>query len=279
MFRTAATGRYTRDGRRRGSAIRLDKWYLDLTTPRGAALIGYWARLSILGLPITWSSRLAIGTEGVDVASSLARTPSPAGDGFIHWHHPKLSVEGTWTPRRPAYATRLWESAAGEVHWNCVCPSADARLTTDDATWAGLGYAERLTVTVEPWKLPIRDLYWGRFLAEEADVVWIRWVGPHPLSLVLVDGRPADTGRVEPNAVETAEASLTLEERRTIRDGRLGPTVLRTVPGLRRVAPETIRDAHERKWLSRGVLRRPGAGSVSGWAIHEQVSFTPEPTP
>ena len=46
----------------------------------------------------------------------------------------------------------------------------------------GTGYAERILITIPPWRLPIRELRWGRWIGEAASrsVVWIDWRGESP---------------------------------------------------------------------------------------------------
>ena len=53
---------------------------------------------------------------------------------------------------------------------------------------SGLGYAERLVLTIPPWKLPIETLRWGRFLSPSDWIVWIDWQGEHPQTIVYRNG-------------------------------------------------------------------------------------------
>jgi hypothetical protein len=128
-------------------------------------------------------------------------------------------------------------------------------------------------MTVAPWRLPIRELRWGRFLTASDALVWIRWRGARPLLLLDHNGRRLSAGEVGDGGVRAAGCSLGFGATRVLRDGPLGATVLRGVPGLRRRLPAAILGARETKWCSRGELAAPGSPPRAGWAIHEVVRF------
>jgi hypothetical protein len=74
------------------------------------------------------------------------------------------------------------------IRWHCVCPNADATIRIGDDTVQGLGYAEHLTMTLKPWRLPFDELRWGRFLSAADTLIWIQWRGSMSRTWIWVDG-------------------------------------------------------------------------------------------
>jgi hypothetical protein len=122
-------------------------------------------------------------------------------------------------------------------------------------------------------------------------MVWLRWEGPAPKTLVLLnelgarnsDG-PHDASSVNssigspdasvtPGLIRSRHASLSLSDSRPLRDETLADSLFSIIPGLRSWAPARTLAARERRWLSRGTLTRPNLSAEQGWAIHEEVRF------
>ena len=132
----------------------------------------------------------------------------------------------------------------------------------------------RLRLTIRPWRLPIQELRWGRFLSDGPSLVWIEWRGPRPLSLALLDGKEAVVERVDDDRVVLGEpeAILSLTLRATLREGRLGAAVLDGIPGLRGTLPARMLAVHESRRYSSGVLE-VGTARHEGEALHEVVRW------
>jgi hypothetical protein len=140
----------------------------------------------------------------------------------------------------------------------------------------GLGYAEHLSMTIAPWRLPIDVLLWGRFLAPEHFVVWIEWrTAAGSRTWVFVDGDEARGGSVSEEGIlfEGGRLRLPQANRLLLRDGRLFD-LLGNLSLPRRLSVRALA-IHETKWRTRGVLERAGTAPVEGWAIHEIVRMTP----
>lgn len=91
--------------------------------------------------------------------------------------------------REQPVASTVYESADGRIDWECRQPAADARVRlAGGREITGLGYAERLRMTIPPWRLPLRTLRWGRFLAAGESWVWIDWQGPHVARFAFRNG-------------------------------------------------------------------------------------------
>jgi|SRR5437588_3507654 len=77
----------------------------------------------------------------------------------------------------------------GAIEWHCVHPRARTTVDLGDGVVIqGLGYVERLEMTVAPWNLPLEGLRWGRFLSDSGSVVWIDWQGEYVRKIVLENG-------------------------------------------------------------------------------------------
>jgi hypothetical protein len=190
-----------------------------------------------------------------------------------------------WHPLTPAVERTILATEQGLVRWECLQPAARVELCLRDKSGreretCGLGYAERVTLTMAPWRLPIRELRWGRFVSfpddegRHASVVWIDWRGEHSVRLALRDGRLEPRVIVADDRVGFEDGSvLALGPRDALREGALGATVLAAVPLLRGTVPGRMLGVEEHKWRSRGVLEVPGRPAVEGWAIHEVVCW------
>ncbi len=271
---------------RRG--FHLSKWYLDAVSPGGEAVIVYVAQLGWGGLALRYASLLELDGSGrARVASSVRDHADPAmADGRLAWSSDTLGVRGTWRAIAPAAEETLLDAEHGRVEWRCLQPASEVELRVGARGGAGervvrgLGYAERLELTVPPWRMPIDELHWGRFVSTQdergthASVVWIDWRGAHARRLAWVDGARAVAREVAEDRVTLADgAALALDRGAVLREGTLGGTVLAALPKLRDALPGRILGVHERKWRSRGVLERAGRPAVEGWAIHEVVRW------
>lgn len=176
---------------------------------------------------------------------------------------------------------RLLDREDGVVEWGPIHRRAMVEVRAPGVLVRGPGYAERLTMTLRPWDLPIDVMHWGRWIGERSSMVWLRWEGPEPRTLVLIDeggvagaacGADVD-GCVGAGVVRGEGTSLVLSRVRTLRDESLGDSLVSVIPGLRLWTPARMLAARERRWLSVGTLTRGDGGKEQGWAIHEEVRF------
>jgi hypothetical protein len=170
---------------------------------------------------------------------------------------------------------RLLERDEGAVDWECeACPLRLEVTLPDGRALAGLGYAERLTLGLAPWALPIDELRWGRWIADTGDssMVWIDWRGSHPLTVTFVDGSLTRPGSVSDDRVVAGGCALALSNQRMLHHRAVRDVVGDAGP-LMRLLPEAWLDVQDRKWMSRGTLETAGEPPVTGWAIHEVVRF------
>jgi hypothetical protein len=184
-------------------------------------------------------------------------------------------VEGIWRRRSVPIEQILLNSDAGDIRWFCVQPSSDVRLhVANKAHFSGLGYVERLEMTIKPWHLPIAQLRWGRYISEKDVIVWIEWQGEYPRVDVFYNGVAASDAYVSDDEIVFGDGMrLELVCKQTIREGRIGSTLFSGIPLLAKILPLKMLRTYECKWRSRGVLRSGSSILNQGWAIHEVVRF------
>ena len=255
----------------------LTKWYLDCVAESGDAVILYVADLRWNAITVHYGSLLTVLGGVVGSASSLRGGAMPeVQDRTITVSLPGLDVEGTWQGLRSPIQRTIFESESGSVDWRCWQPMSQVDLLFRGTTRiTGRGYAECLTLSVPPWKLPMSELHWGRFLSDRDAIVWIDWRGPHHQRVVFHNGEERQVKSVTESAIVFADSDSRLELDRglVLRRGRLGDTVFPGISRLAELLPRSMLSIRECKWRSRGVMHSSGAES-SGYAIHEVVKWT-----
>lgn len=250
----------------------LEKWYLDVVEPDGSATIAYWASLTWMGVDVTWHNvcRYGLGAPPEE-RSSLRRVPPPSVvDGRVTWASKRLDLETVHDAATPGITLTLLDDAQGRITWDCLAPSARARVSGDGAMRRGTGYVERIAMTRLPWEMPIDELRWGRWMSDDATVslVWIEWRGTSPQRWVVHNGALCDDASVGDDGVALEAGRLSLGSPRTLHDRSVGK-LLRGITGLAGVAARIPVAWEETKWCSRGTWTNPAGESTQGWAIHE----------
>jgi hypothetical protein len=256
-------------------AFTLTKWYLDCVDADGRAAIAYWTALGWRGLSISWHS-VALYDPGAAPyeRSSPARVPAPdrVGRGIL-WRTDPLACTLSCEPQIEPFSAHLPDDGRGVVEWRCEASAARTRVEISDHPGVeGCGYAERLLLTVAPWRLPIDEMRWGRWISADAcrSIVWIDWRGAEPLTAVFVDGVRQARAMVTADKVTAGDFVLVLSRPRILHARSIGDIVGAVRP-LRALLPAPWLAVEDRKCLSEGVL--DGANPAAGWAIHEIVRF------
>lgn len=292
-------------------AFLLDKWYFDAADENGRAAIVHAAVLRFGLINLHYGAILASDSSST---TQTHHATIRAGDMPItssrgaSWSCESLDLSISCTPLDPHAPNashlppphRLLDRDDGFIDWAPIHHRAAVDLRTPDFSIRGHGYAERLTMTLRPWDLPINVMHWGRWIGASASLVWLRWEGPMPKTLVLFNERganaafkqglsnPENAGTaarsadanpagVRPGLITARDATLSLADSRSLRDESLADSLVSIIPGLRTWTPARTLAARELRWLSRGTLTRPNAAPEDGWAIHEEVRFDGSP--
>ncbi len=253
----------------------LSKWYCDCVSDEGLAFVGYWARMrwGLLRIPYTASLYKPPGDATRERYFIRPCAAPTVQDDALHWECERLGIRAVWTGRVPAVRRVLLETDEGSITWSCHFPSAQVRIDlAGNEGFSGLGYAEQLSMSVKPWRLPFDELRWGRYLSAEDAVAWIEWRGRESRQWVFhngmeLQGATVGTGHLE---LPNDHGILELGDAVVLREGRLASRALRTLPAARVWLPSGIRNAYETKWVARGSLTN-STRSSSGWVIHEVV--------
>jgi hypothetical protein len=239
-------------------------------------VILYVANLRWNALSIHYGSLLTTLGDKVGSTFSLHGCTMPeVYDGMITVNLPQLDVEGTWQELRSPIQKTIFKSENGSVDWHCLQPMSQVDLLLPGKVRViGRGYAECLTLSVFPWKLPMHELHWGRFLSDLDAVVWIDWRGPKQQRIVFHNGKECQVKSITDSEIVFADSDARLELDRglELRKGRLGETVFPGVSRLMELLPRSMLSVNECKWRSRGLMHSSGAES-SGYAVHEVVKW------
>ncbi|HUJ42208.1 MAG TPA: hypothetical protein VLW52_01250 [Opitutaceae bacterium] len=256
--------------------MRIEKWYLDSVAPEGSGMIGYAARLAWGPCSIRCAETLRWRADGQPAETRFTlggSQPRETADG-VTWRCRALEAEGQWRREGAPLATvTLVEEPRGRIDWTCLCPAAQVAVRVGGESQDGFGYVERLAMTLPPARLPIRQLRWGRFLADSQNLLWIEWRGAADRRWCFHNGRPVHVSMSDPRALAWEGHRLRLEAGFTLRSGRVLNTALQAAGGLRWLLPRAIRNLEETKWCCAGVLTDRDGREHSGWAIHEIVHF------
>jgi len=258
----------------------LTKWYLDCVAENGDTAIVYVADLRWDRLSVHYASLLTVLDGRVNSSSSLRKCNLPRLDrDTARLSLPHLGIEGTWRALRAPLARTVFDSPGGSVDWHCHQPLAQVELLLPGQSrmksrMIGFGYAECLTLTILPWKLPLEELHWGRFLSPQHALVWIDWRGPYQWHGVFHNGEEREVRSLTESGILFADATtwLDLDRRLVLRSGQLGETVFAGISRLAKLLPRSLLSVEECKWRSRGTLQM-GSDAASGWAIHEVVKW------
>jgi len=260
----------------KSSSFRLSKWYLDCIAEDGDGIIVYIADLHWTVWQIRYASTLRFSGNKVETASSVRKCSLPEhANGRIALELPHLGVEGVWTGSAPSIERTIFENSDGAIQWNCLQPAAQVTLRLNRSTdITGTGYAELLEMSIPPWKLPLEELHWGRFITDRDRLVWIDWRGPYSRRVLVHNGNDVEAGAITEGTVGSLDSNLhlALDRRLVLRSGPLGDTIFSGISNLARALPAAVLGIRETKWRSHGTLNCAGR-AVEGWAIHEVVGW------
>ena len=264
-----------------GENFHLSKWFLDFTSDNGEAMIFYAAKLTWHGWSITYSSWLAYDPiAGVSLKSSIRNVQMPRlSADIVTWSDLKFGISGRWKSMAAMLQTRIFETEDGYVEWTCYQPASKVNLCIKEKLLEGIGYVEKLTLTIPPWKIPMDELRWGRFISNDNKLVWIELREKVLQQWVWLNGERLNTCIVEDDQINIPEKNMVLDLNREVvlesekKIVSLAEKFIRYIPGINKLIPMKFLMADEFKWLSKAVLKIDSKTINTAYAIHELVNF------
>lgn len=247
---------------------------MDAADNTGNALVGYAAKLQWKGINLYYNGftflNSDVATEVLKRNTFRQQSLPETKDNIVTWSC--MQAKGSWQLIDNTITEKLYESEDGELNWTCLFPKASADIQIGEKTLEkSLGYVEKIHITIPPWKLPIAQLHWGRFLSQDHTLIWIRWIGPVPKTIVYLNGQKITDASITETGVTFQNYRLELTGSRTLRKGTLLSTVFSNFPSLLKLFPKSVLSLRENKWLSEGLLKQNGSDVSTGKVIHEFV--------
>jgi hypothetical protein len=269
----------TGSANRRGVRVpkfQLHKWYLDCVSPQGDVFIGYAARLAYGPLRLDYGARISLGPSN-DAAvqkQSLSFGTLEVGDAAVRWVNHALGVDGSWSRGTPIEKTTILDGECGRIDWECLGSDSTVDVEVDGIRMTGQGYAEQISMTVHPWRVPFDKLRWGRYAGDDggSSVVWIDLSGDVRRNWIWVDGREIGQGIVDRDGVRGDGIVLEFKESELIRRDNVATSLLGNFALLTRLLPRRLGSIHEEKLVTRCALDARGLTST-GTSINEVVTW------
>ena len=264
-----------------GGKFHLSKWFLDFIGEDGESMIFYSAKLKWHGFTVSYTSWLRYdGLTGVVVKSRFHHVQVPQiNDNKITWKDEKFGVSGTWESLENMIQTRIFETEEGFLDWKCFQPASKVQLRITDKVIEGRGYAELLTLTVPPWKIPMDELRWGRFASDKNNMVWIELREKEKQQWLWLNGKKIEHCIIEDDHISlpdydrvlNLDRGVVLESEKKI--SSLVQKLIRYIPGINKLIPVNFLMADEFKWLSKCDFQGDNNTYSHGMSIHELVNF------
>ena len=259
----------------------LVKWFLDFVGENGVSMIFYSAKLTWHGWSASYASWLNYDSvSGVRLKSRFGNAQFPQmEENTITWNDKKFGVSGSWESLAERIQAQIFESSEGYLDWECFQPASKVKLKILDKSLLGWGYAERLTLAILPWKIPMDELRWGHFNSDENNMVWIELKEKEKRQWLWLNGEKSENVTIcddrlsipEKDMVLLLDRGAVLESEKKIFS--LMGKIIRYIPGFNKVVPTGFLMADETKWFSKGQLQSNNIALGSGTAIHEFVNF------
>jgi hypothetical protein len=254
------------------TSFQLRKWYFDSADKNGNLLIAYAGKVNWKQLSLSFSSLLKKSYGEVpDTSSSLKKITIPdTTDEAARYENPlfKINIQTLYPPIRET----LLEIPEGKIEWRCFFPGCRSSILSPDLTVHGLGYAEELIITIKPWEFKIKDLYWGRFVSENAYITWIIWEGEWKQLIVWHNGKKYESATFSETEMQFPFGSLSFTDVSVLRSGSLLSTVFKKFPLFKKVFPLKALLVDEKKWFAKGIFS-DGKNMSEGYCVYEKVTW------
>ena len=269
-------------GQKKG--LHLNKWFLDFNGESGEAMIFYAAKLNWGPFSVPYTSWIYYDSEkGNHEISRFSKVNLPSKDkNRITWHDNVHNIRGMWESRATSLEARIFDSKDGYLDWRCYQPASDVQLEINNLIYKGTGYVEQLILTATPWKIPMDELRWGRWISDDDAIVWIELKELDKKQWLWVNGEKTENNYIEDDLLEIPGKNLKLKLNQKVllesekKISSVMEKINKLLPGFRNIIPIHFLMADEKKWLSEGILEDNYGRVINGMAIHELVNFKPE---
>jgi hypothetical protein len=132
-----------------------------------------------VGTGVTFGAAVGTGVEsGVGVGMGVPPSPQPGIDVSLCDVRVRLSYSPLDPPWLPADGGTLLRQNGKALTWQVPIPCArvegEVGVGSASARISGLGYHDFVQTDIPPWRIPLRDLLWGRALGEGGALIWNR---------------------------------------------------------------------------------------------------------
>lgn len=255
----------------------LAKWYLDLVTDDGTAIIGYAASIESRRVRVGYSSVLtSIAGAAACESSAFGQAGFPREeDTLVTWQPPALDVHGRWQRLGAPVRQRLIQTPEGECYWNCVMPHARAEIDLGGVRYSGFGYVEQLTLTRPPWHLPFNSLRWGRYASASHSIIWIAWRGADERQFIWYNGLPQPDAVLDEHGVRglAGGTELRIGEPRDVCARPALARLMDGLPGPVRSLARPVAAMFEHKMVAPSRVLLASGRVDSGWSLFEDVQW------
>ena len=262
--------------------VSLEKWYIDTLLDDGSILLVYLGALTISGVRLARATAEFYAPDGLVAHGSATVRRITGGENALRFGPVSLvgerlqfRMEGLsggllYYPRWAPYSLREPFLAQGSrtLHWSVEIPDAEVsgilRWPGGERTIVGRGYRDRVWFDLSPWRLPIRELIWGRAAAGDHAATWVRAATSQgTIAAAWLDGRPA-----QPDAGSGLPPGVSLGPSRIFIDADVAGLESLRLGALRGPLRRLSGDPHETKWQAPCLIM-----GAQGVAAHEVVRW------
>jgi hypothetical protein len=255
------------------SYFRLEKNYLDCIDEEGNCFIVYQAKLHFLFMKINYSSLLFSDYQNFTTEQASLKKPDDFSKGdSLKFSHSKLNINGTWEKGDNALpAFKMTNSLNHHLVWNCHHPKTPASIIYNGIQYKGFGYADTVFLTIQPGKLQIDELKWGRFHSETNSVTWINISGDFPVNKLFFNGKEYHDAVFGKDLIvfDDGASILKFDINSVIREGKL-VNIFSRMSLLRIFFDTRILNAIEIKYKAKSTFSHKDKIS-DGWSLYETV--------
>jgi hypothetical protein len=260
----------------RQAGFKIEKLYIDCIDDRGNCFILYWAKVKFFLLRIIYSGLVFSDADGLTIEkSTLRKTIKPVINGGINFKNKFLKTSVSLKRIDDPITRSLYkENENNELIWNCHHPKALAEINYNGRIYKGYGYSETLFCPINPLKLPMEELKWGRFLSDSHTVIWINWKDDQPLNKIFMNGTEYNDAVFNNETIyfNDGKYKLTFSEIRSIRNNKLS-RLFSKMKFMKIFFKSRLLNSLEKKYKAKTILSENSLFLSDGWSLFETVTW------